>query len=304
MIPQIKRLLRERNAVPTTAQVSCIKLHNGVAHRNPKVSFVVFADGEPKLFLKTVREPKDSEVIRHANACLLSASSWVTEKKLSVRMPQSLWLTEIGASNISAESIVLGRALQASELSETTKAFALLEAWARAGAGEAQSVSELKTLIDTFRRESRIASSALNAELDRVFTETLQKAGGDAVRLPRIPAHGDCTPSNFLVDTEGRLGLIDWDRFGDITLPLFDLLTFIERVAPKRANPYQLYREQVLKHLEILGLDQAAFPLIVFLMTVATEWRKRLRFHPYEIERLDEAFLDNVKLAMGWAASI
>jgi aminoglycoside phosphotransferase (APT) family kinase protein len=44
--------------------------------------------------------------------------------------------------------------------------------------------------------------------------------------LPVIPQHGDLFSDNLLVD-QGRLSVIDWETFGAIDLPFYDLLTLL-----------------------------------------------------------------------------
>lgn len=294
MIPQLEALLKT-HAPECPGPLSFIKLHNGSARRNPKVSFVVFSGRTPCLFLKSVRLPEDTAVIEHAHACLKAANAWVSTHMLPVALPKALWVSRIDPVVVSAESLVPGRALDPTSPEECTLGLNLLKAWAMAGAKTSHDTLDHAAHIQGWLSDIKLESSAVKSLIEETYT----RVAAQAFSLPAIPQHGDCTQSNFLV--EGRtLGLIDWDRFGDIQLPLFDLLTFIERITPKKENPLQAHKKTIDELLAILHVDPSALPLLVCLFAVATEWRKRLRFHPYETEQLDERFGKNFEQTMHW----
>lgn len=301
MIPQLKKLLREREVVKSAGVFSFIKLHNGYAYRNPKVSFIAFDGAKPFLFLKTVRKPKDSEVIRHAHDRLERAYAWVGQAKLPVRMPIPKWSADVGSVVVSAETIVHGHPLRPSDKKGCAEAFRLLEAWTKAGMRNEHDAIESRPLVARVVDEMRFGDPVLREEVFRSFEEALDTAGGDSVRISRIPSHGDCTPGNLVLDRAEGLGLIDWDRFGDIEVPLFDLLTFVQRLARDASNPFVSYRSEIDRHVKNIGCDMRVIPLLLFYYAIFTEWRKRLRFHPCEIDRMDQGFKAKLATVMKWA---
>lgn len=293
MIPQLEALLREHE--PNHPEgFSFIKLHNGSSHRNPKVSFVAFAGRSPLLFLKTVRLPENNQVIEHAHACLQAANAWISSHQLPVILPNTLWMTNVDRFTVSAESLVPGRALDTQSPAECLLALNLLRAWNKTGKSQVNKLDH-KTLVDTWIHDMQIKSAPLIEKINATY-KTVATSAKD---IPSIPQHGDTTQSNFLMG-EGKLGLIDWDRFGDIQVPLFDAFTFIERITPKKENPVRTHQAFIDELLQVLDLDKNTLPLLVFLFALGTEWRKRLRFHPFEVERLDEQFTQNLDKAMHW----
>lgn len=293
MIPQLETLLRERE--PNQPEdFSFIKLHNGSSHRNPKVSFVAFAGRSPLLFLKSVRLPENNKVIQHAHECLQNANHWINARQLSINLPKPLWTATVDRFTVSAESLVPGRALDTQSPTECLLALNLLRAWNKASNGQVTNLDH-KALVDTWMHDMQIKSAPLIEKI----SQTYKTVATSAKDIPSIPQHGDTTQSNFLIG-EGKLGLIDWDRFGDIQVPLFDVLTFIERITPKKENPIRTHRAFLDELMQALNLDKNTFPLLVFLFALGTEWRKRLRFHPFEVERLDAQFAQNLDKAMHW----
>jgi hypothetical protein len=66
---------------------------------------------------------------------------------------------------------------------------------------------------------------ALGAELDRA-SQLLSQAHSRLRPRPLVPVHGAAHPSQWLVDGDGRLGLVEFDRFA-LGEPEFDLATFV-----------------------------------------------------------------------------
>jgi thiamine kinase-like enzyme len=50
------------------------------------------------------------------------------------------------------------------------------------------------------------------------------------VELPQLPQHGDFCVDNLLVRPDGRIVVIDWEEFGAVRLPAYDLLTLFASV--------------------------------------------------------------------------
>ncbi|HET9860719.1 MAG TPA: phosphotransferase [Nocardioidaceae bacterium] len=89
------------------------------------------------------------------------------------------------------------------------------------------SVDAAEQLVRTGRglRRAAAAAPALADELRRAG-DALARAHQDLGSRPLVPAHGAAHMNQWLVDDDGRLGLVDFDRFalGD---PEFDVATFL-----------------------------------------------------------------------------
>ena len=147
----------------------------------------------------------------------------------------------------------------------------------------------------------KCSDAAFVSEADAAFEATFRAAGGDGLRLPRVPAHGDFTPANLLVDGQGKLGVIDWDRYGDITIPFFDLLTFVERITPKGANMYLEGKPAIERHAAALGINLNAVPLLIFFSILLSDWRKRERMFPWEPAQWDRDTLGLMRTMLAQA---
>ena len=53
------------------------------------------------------------------------------------------------------------------------------------------------------------------------------------VELPQLPQHGDFCVDNLLVRPDGRIVVIDWEEFGAVRLPAYDLLTLFASMEPR-----------------------------------------------------------------------
>ena len=226
MMQRLKALLLEREAaVEGRGRLSLIKLHNGVGFRNPKVSFIAFVDGQPEYFLKTVRFPADNQVIRRAHERLEVANLAIGTAGAKPTLPKPLWLESVDGFDVSAESIVSGRPLDINNDRERSAVFDWLNVFCAATKDAAYSARELEDFFTRLMAIFKVQDNEIAEYWQRTFAGCMQRAGGQNLSLPRAPAHGDFTPANILWCGAG-LGLIDWDRYGDIDMPLFDLLTF------------------------------------------------------------------------------
>ena len=53
------------------------------------------------------------------------------------------------------------------------------------------------------------------------------------VELRQLPQHGDFCVDNLLVRPDGRIVVIDWEEFGSVRLPAYDLITLFASVEPR-----------------------------------------------------------------------
>lgn len=290
MIPTLKRYIAELSSIPEDS-VSLIKLHNGYAQRQPKVGFVVFHNTTPTMFLKLSRDRAHDIMIEQGYQNLTQAHSWIADHSLNVRHPTPLWIDRIQGTVVSAETIVQGRALNPQSTTEVQLAMNYLQSSIHTST---EATIAVDTLITTWLSEIKHASVVEREEIRKQYNEISTQN----LSLPVIPQHGDATHSNFLLHGD-RLGLIDWDRFGEITVPLFDVLTFIERITPKHANPLNVHADIISRSLQHAHLSKAHLPIIVFLFALGTEWRKTYEPLPYET-LTSSSCVDSIQRVMQW----
>ena len=295
MIPALKRLLVQQDPTLASSRVDLIKLHNGVGFRNPKVSFVVFVNDEPRAFLKSVRFPADNGIVDHAHEGLGRASAVASDIQPSARIPNASWVASNGAHRVCAETLLAGRPLDRSNADEKAKAFAWLDAFAVKNKGSEMNAADVRLVLETLLKDMKSVDLQFLAEVRQTFEKALVIAGGDALQLPHVPAHGDFTPANLLIDGGGSLGIIDWDRYGDITMPLFDLLTFLERTTLKGQDLFVTGKEAIMRQTSALGIDLRTVPLLTLFYSLMSDWRKRERMFPWEPEEYDRYTLAMVR---------
>ncbi|MFA6160974.1 MAG: phosphotransferase [Patescibacteria group bacterium] len=69
-------------------------------------------------------------------------------------------------------------------------------------------------------------------------------------------SHGDFTPGNILRGSDGKLRIIDWDGYGKIKSPLFDLLTLLTR---SKVNP-DMQERLIEEYMADLGIEKTLLP--------------------------------------------
>lgn len=286
---QIEHLLRSHGVASETDAVHLVKLHAGTGMRNPKVSFVFLRNGAPSLFLKTVRFPADASVVMHAHECLRRMNALLRGTPLADAVPQAVWVDTCAGVPVSAESLMGGRPLRAVDAGERTTALGWIEAYAKNAVRRDAHLNVSETFSGHVAG-LRSNNAELLSEINGAFRQLLAAAGGDALPLPAVSAHGDMTPSNMLMDA-GGVRVIDWDRAGDITVPLFDVLTFCERCTPKGESIYAVHREELVRHAAAIGVATQALPLLCYWYLILTDWRKRDRHFSWELPLWDKDLL-------------
>lgn len=86
-----------------------------------------------------------------------------------------------------------------------------------------------RTWASRHRDLSRLCES-LRRRLDTLVT----------VELPQLPQHGDFCVDNLLVRPDGRIVVIDWEEFGAVRLPAYDLLTLFASMELRGDLPARL----------------------------------------------------------------
>lgn len=253
-----------------------IKLHNGTGYRNPKVSFIKFEDGKPSVFQKTVRLPSDASVIERAFLALKRANGFGIPG-----IPKAISLVQEQGIFVSSESIMKGRALRYEDPTEVERAMIWLDVFSKRVVDGVYDVRALSDLLESTLLSMHSTDLEWLHEVRNIFDRFSGVLGND-FQLPRVPAHGDATPSNILCSKNGGIAVIDWDRFGDIAMPLFDLFTLAERCTPSGENPFLRYRVAILRQAAILNISEKAVPLLSVFYVLLSDWRKRERMFEWE----------------------
>lgn len=110
----------------------------------------------------------------------------------------------------------------------------------------------------------------------------------------KIIQHGDLTPDNVIND-KGKIKVIDWDNFGKINMPLFDLLVFLQRWSGIRDVSFiHEYSDVIKKYLEEFKIDEKTLKFLIFNYYLLDFRRKEKVLTDYDKKYL-EARLKEVK---------
>lgn len=259
MIPAIKKYLVQQNASLQKESLSLIKLHNGVGHRNLKVSLVVLNGDKPLMFLKTVRFSSKESLIQNAHESLRSVNS------LDITgVPKPLWLAKIQGVLVSAESLLQGTSIDPSNQKDITDAVNWLKIFAKTSPQVTMTVKDVAEIC--FRALEEMGDpSAETGELQTAMNNLFPEKTFESVYV-----HGDFTPGNVLRGDDGRLCVIDWDGYGKINTPLFDLLTLLER----SWIGLEMKTTLTLEYMSELGIDETLLPLFKAAYAILVRWKK------------------------------
>jgi phosphotransferase family enzyme len=84
-------------------------------------------------------------------------------------------------------------------------------------------LGEFERTWASHHRDLSLLCESLRRRLDILMT----------VQLPQLPQHGDFCVDNLLVRPDGRIVVIDWEEFGAVRLPAYDLLTLFASAEPR-----------------------------------------------------------------------
>jgi aminoglycoside phosphotransferase (APT) family kinase protein len=100
-----------------------------------------------------------------------------------------------------------------------------------------------------------LAEFGASAVVRKGCAELRRRLGTDwLAALPVIPQHGDFYPGNVIAH-QGKMRVIDWESFGQVDLPAYDLFTFlISLIAPDESGPVDHHSATALQTPELTGL--------------------------------------------------
>ena len=129
-----------------------------------------------------------------------------------------------------------------------------------------------------------------------------------------IPQHGDATPYNFSLD-HNSIFLCDWEDFGIINFPGFDLATFIFEMCGLLKNqdvlalaPDTLTRQELLKIIEpVLSAGELSFKhwqkCFPFYILAFATMKMKLGYHSAYVQKLAD-FTKKMFQAKNWQDSV
>ena len=272
-----------------------LKTHAGQAVRNKKVGFFVFANNKPIIFAKTIRENRYNKTIESGFDRLKSIYKYLENESV----PKPIYLGNHQGIAFSLETAILGKQFHSCKKQKDLKKFLewffefqrlMIQKKKISGSQLKKYIDELvKKFFDLYELEKDLR------ELIKDLAEEL-KRNIDALSLPLIVQHGDLTPDNVLSD-KGKIKVIDWDNFGKIDLPLFDLLVFLQRWSGIRdvsfVDKYPAVIEEYFKRFKI---DKKALKLLLFCYYLLDFLRKKEALTDYDKEYLKARLKEIQKL--------
>lgn len=263
-----------------------LKTHAGQATRNRKIGFFVFANKEPIIFAKTVRESKYNKIIEDGFEKLKSIYKILNDDST----PKPIYLGNHQGIAFSLETVIVGKQFRN---------------WKKQGDLEKflNWFFKFQKLI-TQKEKKMIQARDFLSELVRKFL-TLYKIEKDSeqliveihrslerdinqMALPSIIQHGDLTPDNVIND-KGKIKVIDWDNFNKIDLPAFDLLVFLQRWSGIRDISFVHKFSNILeKYLEEFNIDKRTLGFLIFSYYLLDFIRKKEALTNYDKEYLEE----------------
>lgn len=263
-----------------------LKIHVWHATRNKKVGFFVFAKNEPIIFAKTIRESQHNKIIEDGFGRLKNIYKKINDGSV----PRPLYLGDYQGATFSLETAIIGKQFHSckkqKDLEKFLKWFFKFQRLMKQKK-KLNIDSFVKKFLDLYESEKNLR------ELIKELVSGLKRDIG-VLSLPSIIQHGDLTPDNVIND-RGETKVIDWDNFGKIDLPLFDLLVFLQRWSGIRDVSFiREYSAIIKKYLEEFDIDKRALKSLVFCYYLLDFLRKKEILTDYDKKYL-EARLKEIK---------
>ncbi len=258
-----------------------LKIHAGQAIRNKKVGFFAFYNDKPVIFAKTVRESKYNKIIEDNFEKLENIYKYLDNGSV----PRPIYLGNYHGIVLSLETVILGKQFHSCKKQKDLKKFLkwFFKFQRLMMQKEKINSNQLKDYVD------ELVSKFLNLyKLERDLKELIKKISQNlkndigGLVLPLIAQHGDLTPDNVLND-KGKIKVIDWDNFGKIELPLFDLLVFLQRWNDIRDVSFvPKYLAIIKEYLKEFDIDKRALKSLIFCYCLLDFIRKKQALTDYD----------------------
>lgn len=263
-----------------------LKLQAGESWRNPKVSFLIFENKKPICFVKTVRDAQYNFLIENGFINFKKAYDLLKTSSLAESISIPFLIDEYQGVKFSIESTAKGPRLSSCDnrksLKKVLKWLIEFQSFAKETAAldvpvEIYFKDILKKFLETFQIKEQEFASFLQTKLAKHLNNC------PVEKITPIFQHGDFTPDNIILKDE-NLFVIDWDNYGKIDLPAFDLLTLLERW---RDDFYFKKDKSVINfYLRNFGIDEKLLPLIYFGYELYSLIRKRNTLKSFDPEMI------------------
>lgn len=214
---------------------------------NDKVIFLVFKNGAslPFLCIKTVRNNEAKEAVLRNFNNLKRLNTLTAGSKYARLFAEALYLYDDGKNIFCIESACLGKKINLDKErlgAVVTEYIDFQEYLAKQDSGSLRDIEQLA--------KETIAKSGLNEPNQQKLLEYIAKLPLSKIKLPRIIQHGDLTPDNLLLSSNG-LCIVDYDYVGNSDIPGFDLFGLFHRFSP--ADLLKLCEEYFPTYFEKIG---------------------------------------------------
>lgn len=107
-------------------------------------------------------------------------------------------------------------------------------------------------------------------------------ANGTLDRILALPQHGDLCSGNFIIDEKKKWGIVDWELFGNVDLPFYDVMRFLFSIGTARSPDrwtvaVQRYaRRLIARYINALQFEQQEFASLLPLLLANWHYRQPL----------------------------
>lgn len=271
-----------------------LKTQAGSPMRNKKVGFFVFNKKKPVIFVKTVRESKYNPIIEDGFEKLKNVNKYLSDGSA----PRPIYLGNYEGVAFSLETAIVGKQFHSCKSRKDLNNFLgwFFRFQKLMAQKELMNGAQLREHVDAVVNKF-FSLYPLKPELQKLIkemAEDVKKDISDNLSMSLIYQHGDLTPDNVL-DDNGKIRVIDWDNFGKIKLPLFDLLVFLQRWSQIRDVSFApKYLDIIDRYLEEFKVDKRVLRVLIFLYYILDFIRKKEVLTDYDKEYL-EARLKEIK---------
>ncbi len=264
MIPAIRKYLARSNVdgIPTNAQdITLVKTHNGSAHPNKKLVFIVYRPQEarPCAVVYSMRPGCDPVAVPAIAETMQGFG------------PEAPAVLSTGVTPEGPIAVVEWISDQRLDLNNQLERTSLLS-WIQDRITAESDTQKILSLIGYYD-ELRIHIESLGVIIPRQFHDRLmQRLQLHDNPLAAVPQHGDLQPNNIYHGTQG-MRIIDWDDYGNIDFPLFDFFTLYIRC--RKIASLRDWASAAWKSVAMLyKLDTNSLHLIKALYYLYDFWRK------------------------------
>ncbi len=242
--------------------------HNNYHPHSKSINLLWFYDGGkfPRVVAKLYREPD----ILHREFASLKTAFAASPR----HVPRPLYLGQVGdfwalwMEGVPGYQFRVGDVHSRGGLSSVVEAITSIHCGLRTPDDGAEGTRWQRMVVEPLDTVSRFGPSALVKENCSALAASISREW--LASLPIVPQHGDLFLGNILCH-RGATRIVDWETFGFIDLPLYDLLTFcfsVLRVEEDGADrlPSWLMGEMpplIARYCKAVGLKDPALELLL-----------------------------------------